>query len=337
MRLRELFENIYEVGEDDKEFDGGLKTIGICFGRWNPPHKGHKAVWQAASANPIWFVGTNQNTEGPKDPLPYDVKLQLMAAIWPGVAKHVIPEQDLFTMATNIYEQYGENVHLKVYTDEEWLASALQKYNGQMGAKHGGYKFNQIDWIKTQRLARATDLRAAVRSGDKSAFYKDAGINPSTTVQFNEKQYPVFEVVAHFLNKYPEKTKAVAEGSTNGQGNKMKGKTEPLDKEYKASMKNMITMPDQNSSSGSAYLNYRMGLALAGAPDYPTKMAGDTWLGGDPLLSTYTPEELEMVKKASLQIGGGKIENWSGKRSEELPTINKTSTVAKPKKNKYGI
>ena len=96
-------------------------------------------------------------------------------------------------------------------------------------------------------------------------------------------------------------------------------------------------MPDQNSSSGSAYLNYRMGLALAGAPDYPTKMAGDTWLGGDPLLSTYTPEELEMVKKASLQIGGGKIENWSGKRSEELPTTNKTSAVAKVKKNQYGV
>jgi len=123
----------------------------------------------------------------------------------------------------------------------------------------------------------------------------------------------------------------------NSQGNKMKGKTAPLDKEYKASMKNMITMPDQNSSTGSSYLNYRMGIALAGAPDYPTKMAGDTWLGGDPLLSTYTPEELEMVKKASLQIGGGKIENWSGKRSQELPTVNKTSTVAKRKKNQYGV
>jgi len=129
----------------------------------------------------------------------------------------------------------------------------------------------------------------------------------------------------------------ITEGTTNGAGNKAKGHTAPLDKEFKASMKNLSTLPDQNSSSGSAYLNYRMGIALAGAPDYPTKMAADSWLGGDPLISTYTEEEYEMVKAASTQIGGGKIENWSGKRSEELPDTYKTSPVAKRKKNQYGV
>lgn len=336
MKLRELFENIYETEDEQKEFDGGLKTIGVCFGRFNPPHKGHKGVWQAAASNPIWYVGTNQSTSGPKDPLPYDVKLQCMAAVWPKVAGHVIPEQSLLTLAARIFEEHGENVHLKVYTDEEWLYKTLAQYNGTEGKAHGTYKFAQIDWVKTARLASATDLRAAVRAGDKDAFYRDAGVKPDTMINVGKTAHPMFDVVAHFLNKYPEK-KEVAEGSTNGQGNKMKGKTAPLDKEFKAAAKNLSTMPDQNSSSGSAYLNYRMGLALAGAPDYPTKMAGDTWLGGDPLLSTYTEEEMEMVKKASLQIGGGKIENWSGKRSEELPTVNKTSTTAKPKRNKYGV
>jgi hypothetical protein len=129
----------------------------------------------------------------------------------------------------------------------------------------------------------------------------------------------------------------ISEGTTNGQGNRAKGHTQPLDKEYKASMKNLSTMPDQNQSTGSAYLGWRMGVALAGAPDYPTKMAADTWLGGDPLLSTYTEEEFEMVKKASEQIGGGKIENWSGKRSQEIPGTNTTSAVAKIKSNKYGV
>ena len=51
----------------------------------------------------------------------------------------------------------------------------------------------------------------------------------------------------------------------------------------------------------------------------------------------YTEEEAEMVKAASLAVGGGKIENWSGKRSKELPEVNKTSITAKPKKNKYGV
>ena len=125
--------------------------------------------------------------------------------------------------------------------------------------------------------------------------------------------------------------------ATNGQGNKMKGGTTPLDKTYKASMMNLSTLPDQNMAHGSAYLGYRMGLALAGAPTYPTKMDGDTWLAGDPLLSTYTEEEFEMVKAAAIQVGGGKIENWSGNRSKETADTNKVSPVAKPKKNKYGV
>ena len=330
MKLREIFENIYEEvpdGEEPKPYDGALKTIGICYGRWNPPHKGHKEVWKAASKNPIWFVGTNQNTEGPKDPLPYDIKLQCMAAVWSGVAGNVIPEQDLFTMATHIYEQYGENIQLNVYTDEQWLASSLQKYNGMMDQKHGGYKFAQIDWKKTARLARATDLREYVRTGNKAAFYKDAGISPDTTIEVRKQQLPLFDVVAFYLNKYMDKN-AIAEGGMK-----------PINKSAKASMKNAVTMPDLNMSTGrgGAYMNYRMSIALAGAPNYPTKMEADNWIAGDPLLSTYTDAEFDMIKAAAKQVGAGTIQNWSGKRSIEVADVNKTSTVATVKKNKYGV
>lgn len=113
--------------------------------------------------------------------------------------------------------------------------------------------------------------------------------------------------------------------------------TKPISKVQKASMKNASTIPGLNQSTGSAYMNYRMGIALAGAPNYPTKMEADNWIGGDPLLSTYTDEEFEMVKKAAQQVGAGTIQNWSGKRSEEVADVNKTSTVAKVKRNKYGV
>ena len=43
-----------------------------------------------------------------------------------------------------------------------------------------------------------------------------------------------------------------------------------INRDQKASMKNASTLPGLNQSTGSAYMNYRMGLALAGAPDYPT-------------------------------------------------------------------
>lgn len=116
-----------------------------------------------------------------------------------------------------------------------------------------------------------------------------------------------------------------------------KGGMKRIDKNAKAAMKNASTLPSLNMSTGSNYMNYRMGIALAGAPNYPTKMEADNWIGGDPLISTYTEEEFEMVKKAAQQVGAGTIQNWSGKRSEEVADVNKTSTVAKIKKNKYGV
>ena len=115
------------------------------------------------------------------------------------------------------------------------------------------------------------------------------------------------------------------------------GKMKKINADQKASMQNASTMPALNQSTGSAYMNYRMGVALAGAPDYPTKMEADNWIGGDPLLSTYTDEEFEMIKKAAKQVGAGTIQNWSGKRSKEVADVNKTSPVATIKKNKYGV
>ena len=118
-----------------------------------------------------------------------------------------------------------------------------------------------------------------------------------------------------------------------------KGGMKKIDKTQKAAMKNASTLPALNMSTGSggAYMNYRMSIALAGAPDYPTKMNADNWIGGDPLLSTYTDEEFDMIKKAAAQVGAGTIQNWSGKRSLETADVNKTSTVAKPKRNRYGV
>lgn len=130
---------------------------------------------------------------------------------------------------------------------------------------------------------------------------------------------------------------ALEEGITSGAGYKAKGGTMKIDKEFKASMQNATTIPGLNQAHGSAYTGYRFGLALAGAPTYPTKMEADTWIAGDPLLSTYTEEEFEMVAAAAKQVGAGTIENWSGKRSQEMADTQKTSPVAKPKKNKYGV
>lgn len=325
----------------DKERTPGT-AIGIIFGRFNPPHKGHKAAWQMASKLPYWYVGTNKDTQGPKDPLPYDIKIEAMKTIWPGIEGHLMSEQSWLTLASHCFKSHPDAKTLVCFTDEDWVTKTVQQYNGVQAA-HGFYKFDDITQQATPRLSSATELRNAVRSGDRNAFAKAAGIPAETPVA----GHPYFDLVAHYLSKYPEKVskaktikeanniaRSLREGSAGKPG---KGGTRPIDKEKKAAMKNATTLPGLNMATGSMYMNYRMGIALAGAPTFPTKIEADNWIGGDPLISSYTEEEFEMVKAAAKQVGAGTIENWSGKRSQETADTNKTSAVAKIKKNKYGV
>ena len=100
------------------------------------------------------------------------------------------------------------------------------------------------------------------------------------------------------------------------------GKIKP---EISNPIRNAIRFPDQNMSSGSAYLNYRFGVALAGAPDYPTPENNP--IAGDPLLCAYTDEELAMVNAAAKMVGSKGMKRLSNNRSMELPNTNTTSPV----------
>ena len=108
-----------------------------------------------------------------------------------------------------------------------------------------------------------------------------------------------------------------------------------MEPSHKAAIKNAVTFPDQNMSTGSAYKNYRFGIALAGAPEYPTK--ADNYIAGDPLLAPYTKEEMDIINYASQQVGDGSKQTWSNGRSQEMDNVYKTSPVAPKKKNKYGV
>ena len=195
MRLRQLFES--------------KGSVAIIFGRFNPPHKGHKAAWQMASKHPYWYVGTNQSTQGPKDPLPFDVKVQAMTAIWPEVEGHIVAETSWLTLASKVYEEHGD-VTLFCLTDEDWVTKTIVQYNGKEGP-HGYYNFPNIKQQPTPRLSSATALRDAVASGSRDAFAHAAGVSAETDVA----GHPFFDLVAHYLMPYlnapkkaPKKAKA---------------------------------------------------------------------------------------------------------------------------------
>ena len=189
MRLRQLFES-------------KSKSVGIIFGRFNPPHMGHMKAWEMASENSTWYVGTNKSTQGPKDPLPFDIKVKAMEAVYPEIKGHIVAEQSWLTLASKVYEKHG-NIVLNVYTDEDWVTKALVQYNGKEGA-HGYYEFGTIQQQATPRLSSATSLRNAVAANDRDLFGQAAGVDPNTLVA----GHPFFDVVKHYLMPHAEKAAA---------------------------------------------------------------------------------------------------------------------------------
>jgi hypothetical protein len=116
--------------------------------------------------------------------------------LWEPVAAHIVPETNLFTLASKIYAEHGET-NLVVYTDEAWLMQALEKYNDVEG-KHGYFKFATITNQETPRLSSATDVRAAVQAGDRQSFERAAGVPADTMVDGK----PYFDLVAEYLNPH---------------------------------------------------------------------------------------------------------------------------------------
>jgi hypothetical protein len=100
-----------------------------------------------------------------------------------------------------------------------------------------------------------------------------------------------------------------------------------LPNSQRSAIKGAISMPDisQTKQGGSPYTQWRFGIAMAGAPDYPTPPAGA--FAGDPLLATYSDADLEIINAAAKSVGAGRINKITDNRSTEADWVNKTSPV----------
>jgi len=100
-----------------------------------------------------------------------------------------------------------------------------------------------------------------------------------------------------------------------------------LPKSQRSAMKGMISMPDisQTKQGGSPYTQWRFGIAMAGAPDYPTPPAGA--FAGDPLLATYSDADLKIINAAAKSVGAGEVKKLTDNRSTEADWVNTTSPV----------
>lgn len=100
-----------------------------------------------------------------------------------------------------------------------------------------------------------------------------------------------------------------------------------LPKSQVSALKGLITMPDisQTKQGGSPYTQWRFGIAMAGAPDYPTEPAGA--FAGDPLLATYSDADLEKINAAARAVGAGRVTKMTDNRSTEADWVQKASPI----------
>ena len=89
----------------------------------------------------------------------------------------------------------------------------------------------------------------------------------------------------------------------------------------------------------SDYTLYRLGLAVAETDGItPPTMDSESWVGRWKTTAPYTKQEQDMLKLAYKAVNADyKDLNGGDMRSQEGHTINKSSPVAKSKKNKYGV
>lgn len=99
------------------------------------------------------------------------------------------------------------------------------------------------------------------------------------------------------------------------------------------SLSNLQSYPHLDNNN-HPYLAYRFGVALAASPRDVSQKEGP--IGSEFVTIGYSDADQEIIDHARKEFGFEK-RTHSTKGSVELDKINKTSPIAKPKRNKYGV
>lgn len=158
-----------------------MKTAVMTFGRFNPPHTGHKLVVEKIKSvakkergTPLVYLSHTQNDK--KDPLTYDQKIKFSKAFFGKVIQKT-NSKSIIQIAQEINKKY-DNLVMVVGSDRvQAFDELLTKYNGKE------YDFNSIKVVSAgERDPDADDvtgmsaskMRKLAAEGDFDAFKKGA-------------------------------------------------------------------------------------------------------------------------------------------------------------------
>jgi len=164
------------------------KTAVFAFGRFNPPTTGHELLMKVVQrlamqkrSDHIVYASASQNAD--KDPLPIEKKMKYLKMMFPRV--NFLPTTqgtNALGVAVDLYNKGYKNIIMIAGSDRvAEFKTALPKYNGKKGLRHGYYKFDTIEIVSSGQRdpdskdatgMSGTKMREHAKKGNLKEFKK---------------------------------------------------------------------------------------------------------------------------------------------------------------------
>jgi 5'(3')-deoxyribonucleotidase len=202
---------LFELNEQNK-----VTKVVFAFGRLNPPHYGHGGVIRtlesvAKQQGAHWYLFVSSKHDSDKNPLTYEQKCYWIKTLFPEVQGHLVEDSSIKTplvAATWLYKQGYRSATFVAGEDDMEQYAAMIRSGNEHGIKNPdavkmgkGFVFNPLDFAKSQRLASATNARAAVASNDREAFARSIlGGKITNPVLLKSVETKMFDMVRKGMN-----------------------------------------------------------------------------------------------------------------------------------------
>lgn len=152
------------------------KTCIMVYGRFNPVHNGHIKIfksaleYQSAIMNSDLKIYVSPTVDKKCNPLPYELKIQMISEYCPEIAPYIQNEQGntLFSVLEILNEKYDHLILLCGSDRQDTFESVINNYNGLLYNFDSIYVLNMGD--RDTSPYSSTYMRYCVESNDYESF-----------------------------------------------------------------------------------------------------------------------------------------------------------------------
>ena len=153
--------------------------IAFCFGRFQPPHSGHKVLMETTSQFENYKIFLSPTQDCTDNPLSFNEKITLINTLFPMFRGNISTDatlSNIMKIAVSLYDaEYTDITFVAGIDQVESFRSLLNKYNN-VASSHGYYNFNSIT-VETSNSPdiRSTQIRNAAIIGEFDLFVSLTG------------------------------------------------------------------------------------------------------------------------------------------------------------------